>query len=341
MNNLIDVPWSAIIPPLAGALLISLIGTPILTRWAKRWKILDMPGGRRIHANPTPRLGGIILFLAIAITLLFVFGFDPRIYGLLIGLTLMFGLGLLDDIYQLPPIFKLLGQLMIAGIVVMFGITIGNLTNPFGGIILLHPAIDVILTMVWILLIVNTINWLDGLDGLASGVTAIASFVLIILSLFAIVNQPETATIAAIVMGASVGFLFHNWHPARIFMGDSGSHVLGFMLATLAIISGGKLATAALVLGLPILDLFWAVFRRIRNGRMPWAADKGHLHHRLLEVGLSQPTVVIILYLFALAFGVVALLSGTAIKLASLVIAILVMAVIIKIIINVQKRRES
>jgi len=337
MNNLIDIPWSAIMPPLAGALLISLIGTPILTYFAKRWKILDWPGGRRIHISPTPRLGGIILYLAIVTVLLFVFGFDPRLYGLLIGVSLMFVLGLLDDIYQLPPMFKLLGQLLIAGVVVMFGITIGNLTNPFGGTILLHPALDVVLTIIWILLIVNTINWLDGLDGLAAGVSAIAAFVLIILSLFAMVNQPETATIAAIVLGASVGFLFHNWHPAKIFMGDSGSHVLGFMLATIAIISGGKLATAALVLGLPILDLFWAVFRRIRQGQAPWQADKEHLHHRLLEVGLNQPTVVIILYLFALVFGAVALLSGTIVKMVASVIAILVMATIVKIIISVQR----
>lgn len=338
MNSLIDIPWSAIMPPLAGALLISLLGTPLLIRLAKRWKILDQPGGRHIHARPTPRLGGIILFVAITVVLLAVFGFDPRIYGLLIGLALMFVLGLLDDIYQLPAVFKLMGQLMIAGIVVMFGITIGNLTNPFGGTILLHPAMDVLLTIIWILLIVNTINWLDGLDGLASGISAIASFVLIILSLFVIVNQPETATIAAIVLGASVGFLFHNWHPAKIFMGDSGSHVLGFMLAILAIISGGKLATAALVLGLPILDLFWAVFRRIRQGKTPWSADKEHLHHRLLAIGLSQPTVVVILYLFALAFGVVALLSGTVVKIIALIAAVLVMAVIIKMIINIKRR---
>ena len=341
MNNLIDIPWPEILTPLAGALLVSLIGTPILIRLAKRWKVFDWPGGRRIHTRPTPRLGGIVLYLAVIVTLLFVFGFDPRMYGLLIGVSLMFGLGLLDDIYQLPPIFKLLAQLLIASIVVMFGITIGNLTNPLGGTILLPPALDVLLTIIWILLIVNTINWLDGLDGLAAGVSAIASLILIVLSLFAIVNQPETATVAAIVLGASVGFLFYNWHPAKIFMGDSGSYILGFMLATIAIISGGKLATAALVLGLPILDLFWAVFRRIWRGRAPWQADKEHLHHRLLEVGLSQPTVVLILYAFAIVFGMIALLSGPTIKMVAFILAVLVMVAIVKIIISRQKRSRE
>lgn len=271
------------------------------------------------------------MWLAIVIALLIFFGLTPKFYGVLIGATLIFALGLADDIYTLSPLPKLMGQILVASVVVLFGITISNLTNPFGGTILLPPFWDVLLTLIWIVLVINTVNWLDGLDGLAAGVSSIAAFVLIILSLYTIVNQPQTAALAAIVFGAAMGFLYHNWHPAKIFMGDSGSHLLGFMLAILAIISGGKLATAALVLGLPILDAVWAVVRRLKQGKLPWTPDREHLHHQLLSLGIGQRWTVIILYLFAISFGVVALVSGTWAKLLTLVIVIAVMAMMVQL----------
>lgn len=269
------------------------------------------------------------------------FGFDPRIYGIGLCGTLIFLLGLADDLYDLPPLFKFMAQIAIASLAVWFGITIGNITNPFGGTILLPPLLDIPLTIAWILLLINTVNFLDGLDGLAVGVTAIASFVLAILSLFAIVNQPQTAALAAIVCGAALGFLYYNWHPAKIFMGDSGSHLLGFMLAALSIISGGKIATAALALGLPILDLIWAVIRRIKEGQTPWSADKLHLHHLLLSAGLSQRAAVLIFYLFTLGFGLVALLSGTWSKLLGLVVVALAMIAMIRLVVYFRPRQRG
>ncbi|MFH0905618.1 MAG: MraY family glycosyltransferase [bacterium] len=333
--NFIEIPWQFLLGAFVMAFVVSSLATPLVIRWARARQLFDLPSPRRVHTIPVPRLGGIALILAIAIALMVVFGFDSRIYGLLIGAVLILGLGLLDDLYDLPPLVKLLGQICVAAIVVSFGITIGGtLTNPFGGVILIPPAVDALLTIGWILLVLNTVNWFDGLDGLVAGVSSIAAATLLILSLFAFIDQPETAAIAAIVLGAALGFLPYNWHPAKIFMGDSGSHLLGFMLAVLAIISGGKLATAALVLGLPIVDLFWAVIRRLRHGRLPWVADKQHLHHQLLGAGLGQRTVVIILYLLTAGFGAVALLSGTLAKLAGLLIVGLVMVIIIRLVLR-------
>lgn len=332
MISLIPIPWVTLLPAFGTALLITLVSTPLVRRFAHKIKLFDLPAPRRVHANPTPRIGGVAIFFGFIVSLLIFFGFDSRIYGLAICGTLIFLLGLMDDVYDINPFLKLTAQITIASLAVFFGITIGTITNPLGGTILLHPLLDVVLTIIWMLVMINTVNFLDGLDGLASGVTAIASLVLVVLSLFTIVNQPETATLAAILCGASLGFLYYNWHPAKIFMGDSGSHLLGFMLATLSIISGGKIATAALALGLPLLDMIWAIIRRLKNHQAPWVADKLHLHHLLIGSGLSQPTTVVIFYLITAGFGAVALLSGTWVKLIGLVVVGLVMAGIIRLV---------
>src|SRR3989344_1723501 len=333
--NLIPIPWiqlslSALV---AGGIVI--VATPIVLKLATKWKLLDVPAStRRVHTRPMVRLGGVAVFLGIMLSLIIFFRLDPRLYGVFLGGTAFFILGLLDDLYNLPPPVKLLGQFTSATIPVMFGITITNLTNPLGGTILLAPVIDIILTLIWILLIVNTVNFLDGLDGLAGGVSAISAGILAVLSLFAIVNQPDVAIWASIVAAPSLGFLVYNWHPAKLFMGDSGSHLLGFMIATLAIISGGKVATAVLVLGLPIVDFAWSMIRRIKSGRAPWSADREHLHHLLLDLGLGQRTVVGLIYLLTFGFGLVALMSGTWLKLITLGIVILVLAGIVRLVLH-------
>lgn len=330
--NFIIIPWWQLIFSGLTAAGLVLVVTPWVLRLTAKWRLFDTPGGRHIHARPIPRLGGLAIFVGVVGALLLWFGFDPRLYGVLLGGAAFFALGLSDDIYSLTPPVKLFGQLTAASIPILFGITITNLTNPFGGTLLLAPGWDIVLTLIWILLIVNTVNFLDGLDGLAAGVSAIAAIVLMGLSLFAIVNQPDTAMWAAMVAGGAAGFLVYNWHPAKIFMGDAGSHFLGFMLASLAIISGGKVATAALVLGLPIVDLAWSLLRRVRQGQAPWSADRGHLHHRLFDLGLSQRAVVGFLYLLTLGLGLVALLSGTWAKLAALIGAALVLAGILRLV---------
>lgn len=331
MNQLIPIPWQTLILNASVALAITAIAIPVLIKYAHRIKLLDTPGGRHIHVNPTPRLGGVAMYAAIILTACFTLGFTPQLVGLYLGTTIVFATGLLDDIYGLSPGLKFVAQLLAASVLVFFGVTITNVTNPFGGIILIPPVLDVLITLVWTVFIVNTINFLDGIDGLAAGVSAIGAFVIAVLSLFAIVNQPDTAHLAAIVLGASLGFLIYNWNPAKIFMGDSGSHTLGFMLAGLAVLSGSKLATAALVLGFPILDLIAVAIRRIREGRAPWSADRGHLHHLLLDSGFSQRIAVTLLLTISAAFGLAALLSGTQAKLISFVFAILLMWWLVKL----------
>lgn len=332
MINLVDIPWKLLLSAFGLAFLVSFFITPAVGRLAQKYQLFDLPSPRRVHTNPTPRVGGIAIFVGFIVALLIMFGFDPRVYGIAICGTLIFLLGLADDIYDLNPVFKFTAQIAIASLAIFLGITIGNITNPFGGTILLPPLLDIVLTIIWMLLMINTINFLDGLDGLAAGVTAIAAFVLVVLSLFTIVNQPHTAALAAILCGTALGFLYYNWHPAKIFMGDGGSHLLGFMLAALSIISGGKIATAVLALGLPILDMMWAVIRRIKQGKSPFVADRLHLHHLLLSAGLSQRAVVIIFYLITAGFGLVALMSGTWSKLFGLIIIGLVMTGIIRLV---------
>jgi UDP-GlcNAc:undecaprenyl-phosphate GlcNAc-1-phosphate transferase len=338
MNDFIPIPWWPLLAVFIPAFLVTGLGTPLVVKWANKIQLFDMPSFRRLHTSPTPRIGGVILFLSILLVLLFAFGFDPKFFGVVLGLIIIFGTGLLDDLYQLPPFTKLMGQMLAASVVIFFGITITNVTNPFGGEFLLSPWLDVILTGAWILLVINALNWLDGMDGLAAGVTAIGSLVIAVLSLYAFINQPDTAMLALIVGGAALGFLVHNWHPAKIFMGDSGSHVLGFMLATMSIISGGKLATAVLVLGLPIIDLIWSTLRRIMKGQAPWSADMGHLHHLFLSSGLGQRQTVLIYYALTAGFGVVALLTATVSKMIALLIMVVIVASIICFL--VVRRRE-
>lgn len=340
MNNFISIPWWPLLAVFVPAFLITFLGVPFLTKWANKIKLFDMPSARRLHTSPIPRIGGVVLFLSIILVLLFAFGFDPKYYGIVLGLIIIFGVGLLDDIYSLPPFTKLFGQILAASVVILFGITITNITNPFGGEFLLVPWLDVFLTGVWIVLVINALNWLDGMDGLASGVTTIGSLVIATLSLYAFINQPETAMLALIVGGASLGFLVHNWHPAKIFMGDSGSHVLGFMLAIMAIISGGKLATAVLVLGLPIIDLVWSTIRRVLKGQTPWSADMGHLHHLFLGSGLGQRQTVLIYYALTAGFGAVALITGTTAKIMALFVMVVFVGLIIRFLI-VRRRRLS
>ena len=211
-----------------------------------------------------------------------------------------------------------------------FGVAIGTISNPFGGYfnlrnLVIHTSIGEIFVwadlfaVIWIVGMINVVNWLDGLDGLAAGVSGIAALSLFFLSLTPIVNQPAVALISIILAGSVVGFLLFNFSPARIFMGDAGSMFLGYSLAVFAMISGGKITTAFLVLGFPILDGLWVILRRIYSGVSPWTSDRKHLHHRLLDLGLTQRQVVLILYLLTIVFGMAAYLSGSMGKLKALI----------------------
>lgn len=352
--------------PFVVAALISGGLTYSVKKMAEKFGWADFPSPRKIHTKPTPRLGGVaivVAFLALAIGYNLISSrldfspfhlwiFDKRLFGAILGVLILLIVGVIDDIRGLKPWQKLIGQIFAAGMVVIFGVSINYLRLP-GGLhleltgliypitIFAHTYNFVVwgdlITISWIVLMINTMNFLDGLDGLASGVSVIAGIAIFFLSLSLL--QPAAALLAIIFSGAVFGFLPWNFNPAKIFLGDSGSMFLGFMLAVLSVISGGKLATAFLVLGLPILDVVWVVLRRIFYGKSPFSADKMHLHHRLLALGLSQRQVVIVLYFIAAAFGFVAVLSSTAVKIQALFWLLSLMALLVIFLIFLQWRK--
>lgn len=340
--------------PFLIALVLSAVLVPVARRWALRWKVVAQPGGRHVHASPTPKLGGLAVagsFFLVAFGYLLVapeqlqfvsqttLGVDRNLFGVLLGGLILVVTGVIDDIYDLSPWRKLTLQTLAALAVVVFGVHILWIANPLGGLNIVIGNWTYLLVPLWLLLMINVMNWFDGLDGLTPGLAAIASIAIVFLSLSSTVNQPATALLAAIIAGAALGFLPSNWHPARIFLGDSGSMFLGFMVGVFAIISGAKFATAALVLGIPIFDALWVISRRILSGRSPMQADRKHLHHRFLDAGFSPRATVLILYTLAAVFGLIALTSGTHTKVAALGWLLGVMVLLAMLLVLAAKRR--
>ncbi|MEI6481608.1 MAG: MraY family glycosyltransferase [Candidatus Saccharibacteria bacterium] len=316
---------------------LALVATPYILRWAVRNGAIDDPSEakRKIHTKITPRAGGVVLFcLFFILTIIFIPALPASFAGLFIACLLVCGVGLWDDFKRISPWTKLAVQLVAAVIAVVgFGIRVDVISNPFGqqwdllgqtfslgGSVM--PIVSVVFSVIWLVGMTNTINFLDGLDGLATGITGVAAFILFLVALLPRINQPSTAMMAIILLGACLGFLRYNFHPAKIFLGDSGAYFLGMLLGILSIISGAKLATALLVLGVPVLDAVWAVVRRLASGRSPFSADRGHIHHLLLDAGLSQPQAVVLLYILALVFGLVALIGDGQVKVVALSILI-------------------
>ncbi|MEI6039982.1 MAG: MraY family glycosyltransferase [Candidatus Berkelbacteria bacterium] len=319
---------------------------------AEKLGIFDEPGGRKIHEKATPRLGGLAIVLAFLLTTIgyalaanrLDFGsakiliFDQKLIGVLFGAVVLLVVGIVDDVSGVKPWWKLFWHIVAATIVVSFGLNIGYIRLPAGlhidlgnliwnyslfGIPFHFTVWSNLLTVFWIVLMINTLNFLDGLDGLAGGIAVIAAVSIFFLSLS--LGQPAAALLSLIFAGSVLGFIPWNFNPAKIFMGDSGSMFLGYLLGVLAVISGGKVATAFLVLGIPVLDVVWVALRRIMSGNSPFKADKFHLHHRLIDVGLTQRQAVLTLYLISAIFGAVAIFSQTAGKVQATVWLLIVM----------------
>lgn len=341
MSNLIPISWPTYLWPFGAALVLGYLLTLGIKLYAEKRGWFAYSTSHQTHERKTVRLGGIAIYAAFVIPFLIFVDLTPPRVGLLISVSLMFLMGLLDDIYDLKAWMKIAIQAIAIIVALAFGIHIGQITNPLGGVLVLPDWLDIILSGIWLWLVTNAINLLDGLDGLAAGATSIAAAAMFWLSLFAFVNQPQTAIIAIVLLGASLGFLRWNWYPAKIFMGDSGSYTLGFLVGALAIIGGAKLATASLVLGFPLLDAFYAILRRIFQGRNPFSADREHLHHRLLAVGVPHMGVTLIILGISAVFGVAALLSGTWAKLIALAIVLMVMILLIRTIFFIQRRRRG
>lgn len=307
-----------LILPIITSLLITTAVIPLTIILAKKFNLLDNPKLRHHPAHTqtriVPRAGGLPVFLGIAIAMLIFIPFDNHIIGLLSGLFILLVIGLLDDKYpHFSPYLRLIAQFIAAAVAVGSGIGITFITNPLGGIIHLGNIAN-LLALVWIVWVMNMINWSKGVDGQMPGIITIAALVLGLLSLKLShdASQMNFAKLSFITAGSSLGLLIFNWHPAKIFPGFSGSTILGFMIAVLAILSGGKLATAGLVLLIPATDFAYTFIRRVLSGKSPVWGDKGHLHHKLLEIGLSHQQIALFYILGSVILGAAALsLSST------------------------------
>jgi UDP-GlcNAc:undecaprenyl-phosphate GlcNAc-1-phosphate transferase len=314
---------SWLVVALAAAALLSLVLTPVVRRFAIRLDNIDQPEARRVNDAPVPRGGGIAVaasFLIVAVVGILVNSAtgavpvpssldDSELAGLLVGGAVATVIGVLDDTFQLRARWQLLGQLALAGLAVIAGVTVFTIANPFGpGNIVLTGPYAVGFTVVWIVGMINSINFIDGLDGLSSGIALIAAATLGVISFTTAASggQPFIGILCFALAGSLLGFLRWNFHPASIFIGTSGVMFVGYTLAVLSILGTAKVAVALLVLGVPIIDTFWIIIRRVSQGRSPFSADRGHLHHRLLDLGLSHRQAVMVIY----AIGVILAISG-------------------------------
>ena len=298
------------------AFIIGLFLVPLIISFSEKKGLLDQPNDRKIHSHPIPRLGGVAIWICtilsfFALILLSYYPHRSLLSGILLGSSLMFLLGLIDDIYGLSAKFKFVVQISIATIVFCLGVKISSIFLPIIGLIDLNPIISYILTIGWIVGICNAVNFIDGVDGLAGSVITISS---VTLGLFAVALVPSdtvSALLAFILAGSMLGFLTYNFHPAKIFMGDSGALFGGFLLATLSVMysmktTDVKMYLPLLILSVPILDITFSSLRRILKGTSPFVADAEHIHHKLLNFGLSQNKAVLVLVVFSILMGALA-----------------------------------
>ncbi|WP_110954219.1 glycosyltransferase family 4 protein [Anaerosinus massiliensis] len=292
------------------ALVIAYVLTPQIISLAKKAGAMDAPDERKVHTAPIPRMGGLAIYVAFMVAVFFTVDLTTEIIGLLLGGTVILAVGVIDDLKNLPAKVKLAGQIIAALVLVLFDIRIDWISDPFGDMIYLE-YLAVPVTIFWIVGLTNTVNLIDGLDGLAAGVSTIASITILLVALQQ--NYILIAVLTAAIAGGALGFLQYNFNPAKIFMGDTGSMFLGYMLAGISVIGAVKsAATIALIvpifaLGLPILDTAFAIVRRYMSGKPIFKPDRGHLHHRLLDLGFTQRQAVLLMYVISGVLGLSAI----------------------------------
>ena len=327
--------WIKMLLAFAVSLLVAYVMTPPVKRFAEKVGAIDVPrDNRRVHDHPIPRMGGLAIFIGFVLSLIFFVPMSTKVLGLLVGSVIIAVMGGVDDIVSLNPWVKLAGQIVAALVAIRCGLVFDVISNPniFAEETYIEIGwLSIPLTMLWIVGCTNAVNLIDGLDGLAVGVSAISSMTMLIVSLF--VSEPVVSIILAALTGACLGFMPYNLNPAKIFMGDVGSQLLGFVLSTASIMGLFKLHAIItffvplLALALPLADTIFAFFRRILHGQSPFKADKGHFHHRLLAMGLNQKQVVAVLYGISAVLGVLAVLmagDSMAVKIICLVAAFII-----------------
>ena len=340
-----------LIAALVVAGLISYFATPIVKNLAYKVGAIDVPKDeRRMHKTPIPRLGGLAIFIAFLFAVILFADIDRQMQGILLGAVMIVVLGVLDDIMTLKALPKFLVQIAAAAVVVYHGVSIQFLSNPnvFSDVSYINLGwLSVPVTIIWIVAITNAVNFIDGLDGLAVGVSGISTASLLVIALM--VAEMNVSIVLAALLGACIGFIPYNKNPAKIFMGDTGATFLGFILATLSIQGLFKLyaiisfAVPFLILGIPIFDICFAFLRRIAKGQNPMVADRGHVHHRLIDMGFNQKQAVAISYMLTAILGLAAVLLTSSGEFRALILIgaiIIVGAIGLRIIFKKQPQQE-
>ncbi len=330
--------------------LITIIFSALFSFWIKKFAlkfgIVDRPDGiLKKHKKVTPLLGGVAIFLSFFLMLFFVreqlVAGDLEYshwLGVFVGACFLMIGGFLDDKYNLTPSRQFIFPLLAVGAVILGGVEINKITSPLGGFVFLdqkfsfsygehhYSLISAGFVLVWLLGMMYTTKLLDGIDGLVTSIIAIGAFIILLFTMTTRYYQPDIGLASLILLASCLGFLFFNWHPAKVFLGEGGSLFLGYILGVLAIISGGKIAIALLVMGIPIMDVFLIIIRRLREGKNPFRfADRKHLHFRFLDLGISQEKIVIFYTILALIFGLSALFLQSLGKLLALGILVIIM----------------
>jgi UDP-GlcNAc:undecaprenyl-phosphate/decaprenyl-phosphate GlcNAc-1-phosphate transferase len=310
----------------------SLIITPLVKKLAIKIGVTDQPNKRKVHKNPMPLMGGLAIFISFMIGFFILTPTDDRVsaFSIILGSMIIIVTGILDDKFELSPRWKLAGQIIAALVVVWGGIQIDFINLPFGGQIQ-FGIFTIPLTIIWIVGVTNAINLIDGLDGLAAGVSCIA--LITISGMAVLMGNFFAATMGAILFVSTLGFLFYNFHPAKVFMGDTGALYLGYMISVLSLLGFKNITFISLVipviiLGVPLSDTFFAIIRRFANKQSISAADKSHLHHCLLRLGFSHRQTVLIIYAIAAMFGLAAIIFSMSTMWGSIIlVAVLLIAI--------------
>ncbi len=309
--------WLKLLLAAAVSFVFSYLMTPSVKHFAEKVGAIDVPKDeRRIHTHPIPRMGGLAIFIGFVASCLVFCEPSTQLMGVLVGAVIIAVMGAVDDIVALNAWVKLAVQIVAAVVVIRCGVVFDAISNPnflsADTTIYISDGLAVFLTVLWIVGCTNAVNLIDGLDGLAVGVSAISSLTMLVVALF--VAEPAVSVVLAALTGACIGFMPYNLNPAKIFMGDVGSQLLGFVLATVSIMGMFKFHTIitflvpVMAMAVPLADTVFAFARRILRGQSPFHADKGHFHHRLLALGLSQKQVAAVLYAISAVMGLLAVL---------------------------------
>ena len=336
---LIDAaPWVKVMSAILIAFLVSIAVTPAVKSFASKVGAIDVPDHKRhIHDHPIPRMGGLAIFFGFLLSVLLFADITTEVRGILLGAIIIVATGAMDDVISLKPGTKFLAQIIAAVIAVIHGVVIRVVMNPnvfseTESVLLGWLAIPI--TILWIVGITNSVNLIDGLDGLAVGVSTISCITILVVALR--VAEPNVAIIVAALAGACIGFMPYNLNPAKIFMGDTGSLLLGYVLSTVSVLGLFKFYTVVtfvvpvLALAVPLSDTLFAFVRRIVHGQSPFQADRGHFHHKLMDLGLNQKQAVAILYAVSAALGLAAVTLTTS-GMARVLLLILALAIAVSV----------